>query len=170
MRNYILLCIFILPIVLFGQKTTLSLSVRTPYCGGAKPTPEMAAGTTKSFGNQRLIIQYQKTNEVNSGKWNSLKITVDSNGNWKGKIPKKSNIRIFLADQFLNLSELKSNYSLSDTKRYTLKDDAAIELWKSKPIYEKSVKEFKKSIQIELLEACFVGLNPCYWYSGPKPR
>ncbi|MFM7758389.1 MAG: hypothetical protein ACKO6J_05590 [Crocinitomicaceae bacterium] len=170
MRNYILLCIFILPIVLFGQKTILTLSVRTPYCGGAKPTPEMAAGTTKSFGNQRLIIQYQKTNEVNSGKWNSLEITVNSNGNWKGKIPKKYNIRIFLADQFLSLSELKSNYSLSDTKRYTLKDDAAIELWKSKPIYEKSVKEFKKSIQIELLEACFVGLNPCYWYTGPKPR
>lgn len=170
MRNYILLCIFILPIVLFGQKTSLTLSVRTPYCGGAKPTPEIAAGTTKSFGNQRLIIQYQKTNEVNSGKWNSLEITVDSNGNWKGKIPKKSNIRIFLANQFLSLSELKSNYSLSDTKRYTLKDDAAIELWKRKPIYEKSVKEIKKSIQIELLEACFVGLNPCYWYSGPKPR
>ncbi|MFM7301648.1 MAG: hypothetical protein ACKO1R_10970 [Crocinitomicaceae bacterium] len=170
MRNYVLLCIFILPIVLFGQKTSLTLSVRTPYCGGAKPTPEIAAGTTKSYGNQRLIIQYQKTNEVKSGKWNSLEITVDSNGNWKGKIPKKSNIRIFLADQFLSLSELKSNYSLSDTKRYTLKDDAAIELWKSKPIYEKSVKEFKKSIQIELLEACFVGLNPCYWYTGPKPR
>ncbi len=60
MKNYLLLCLFILPIVLFGQKTTLSLSVRTPYCGGAKPTPEMAAGTTRSFGNQRLIIQYQK--------------------------------------------------------------------------------------------------------------
>jgi hypothetical protein len=70
----------------------------------------------------------------------------------------------------LSLSELKSKYSLSETKRYTLKDDAAIELWKSKPIYEKSAKEFKKSIQIELLEACFVGLNPCYWYTGPKPR
>lgn len=170
MKNYLLLCLFILPIVLFGQKTTLSLSVRTPYCGGAKPTPEMAAGTTRSFGNQRLIIQYQKTNEVNSGKWNSMEITVDSNGNWKGKIPKKSNIRIFLADQFLSLSELKSKYSLLDTKRYTLKDDDAIELWKSNPIFEKSAKELKKSLQIELLEACFVGLNPCYRYSGPKPR
>jgi hypothetical protein len=170
MKNYLLLCLFILPIVLFGQKTSISLAVRTPYCGGAKPTPEVAAGTTRSFGNQRLIIQYQKANELNSGKWNSLEITVDSNGNWKGKIPKKSNIRIFLADQFLSISELKSKYTLSDTKRFTLKDDASIELWKNKPIFEKSANELKKCIQIEILEACFLGLNPCYLYTGPKPR
>lgn len=170
MRNYILPVLFVLPFLLIGQKTTISLTARTPYCGGAKPTPEMALGTVRGLVNQVLVINYRKLNAKPTDKWLSLVVTLDSNGKWKGKIPKKSEITIYLAEQLLSLSELKTKYVLSDLKNYALKEDAAIELWKSEPIYKNSIKTCKKNLEIEILEKCFLGLNPCYQYIGPKPR
>ena len=130
----------------------------------------MALGTVRGLANQALVINYRKLNAKPTDKWSSIVVTLDSNGKWKGKIPKKSEINIYLAEQLLSLSELKTKYALSDLKNYALKEDAAIELWKSEPIYKNSIKTCKKNLEIEILEKCFLGLNPCYKYIGPKPR
>jgi hypothetical protein len=44
-----------------------------------------------------------------------------------------------------------------------------IKIWKSTPDFTMEIKE-NKAVKIELKEKCFVGLNPCMEYIGPKPN
>jgi hypothetical protein len=41
--------------------------------------------------------------------------------------------------------------------------------WKNTADFTMEVKE-NSEVKIELKEKCFVGLNPCMEYIGPKPR
>jgi len=169
-KNYPFLFLFVCSSGLFSQKTHVSLTARTPYCGGAKPSVEMAAGITRNLGNYYLVVEFKKFNNSKSSEWSRMEIARYENGNWSGKIPKKCYLRIFLADQMLSVPKLKVKYAISDSLHYALKDDSAIEQWKSRPVFEKTDKKFNKFIKLELLETCFLGLNPCYKYIGPKPR
>lgn len=170
MKKFVLLLLLLASHTFYSQKTMLTVVVRSPYCGGAKPTPEMAAGSLKFYSNQRIVIKYKKTISEGDSQWNSFIVTLNSEGIWKGKIPKKSDVKIFLEDQLLSLAALKEKYAISDSKMFALLPDNEIVQWQSQPIYEMSSTNFNKIIDIEIKEKCFSGLNPCYIYKGPKPR
>jgi hypothetical protein len=137
-----------------------------PYCGGAKPTPEMAKGTRTPLSNEKVAI-YKLNDELKSfvfEKW----IQLDSAGKWNGQLQQGS-YEIYRADKVLSIEEIEKKYRKSDNSMYAFVGVEKIKIWKSTPDFTMEIKE-NKAVKIELKEKCFVGLNPCMEYIGPKPN
>jgi len=145
-----------------AQKVSLSVTVHHPYCGGARPTPEMAAGRNEAASNMKLALFNKTTNEFDG--W----LELDANGSWSGKLDKGSYL-IFREDKLLSSKELIKKYNLENTEFYQFKGEECLENWKKEVDFTLELNS-KKSGEIELTfnAKCFVGLIPCYEYVGPK--
>jgi hypothetical protein len=137
-----------------------------PYCGGAKPTSEMAKGTRTPLSNEKVAI-YKLNDQLKSfafEKW----IQLDSTGKWNGKL-KPGNFRVFRADKMLSIEEIQQKFRKPDSEMYAFVGLEQLESWKATPDFTFEVKD-ETNVSITLSEKCFVGLNPCMEYIGPKPR
>lgn len=143
-----------------AQKHTLVFIKHTPYCGGAKPTPEMARGTVVMASKSKFAITKKGGKKVE--KW----IVTDTSGTWKGKLDCGS-YDIYRAEKFLAIQELISQFKLVDSDFYKFSGEKCLEIWKSQPDFSFEANN-TGSIHIELKGKCFVGFSPCLDYIGPK--
>ncbi|MFY7942982.1 MAG: hypothetical protein ACOVNZ_00290 [Crocinitomicaceae bacterium] len=150
-----------------SQKISIFVEVYQPYCGGAKPTPEMARGVRTAYSNEKVAIYRSSSDKSQSQvfvKW----ILLDSTGKWKGQL-KQGNYIVFRSDKILSIEEIQQKYRKPDNEMYAFVGLEYLESWKKTPDFTFEVKD-KTNISITLTEKCFVGLNPCMEYIGPKPK
>lgn len=143
-----------------AQKQTLVFIKHIPYCGGAKPTPEMARGTIEMAKNSMFAITKKGASKVE--KW----IVTDTSGTWRGKLEPGS-YDVFRAEKYLSTQELIIKYELKDSEFYKFNGEKCLELWKSQPDFSFDASK-SGSVHIELKGKCYVGFRPCLDYIGPK--
>ena len=149
-----------------AQKVSVFMEVYKPYCGGAKPTPEIAKGIRTPFSNEKVAF-FKMSNDLKSfdfEKW----IQLDSLGNWNGKL-KQGTYIVFRSDKMLTIEEIEKKFRKPDTEMYAFVGIKQLESWKATADFTFEVKD-ETNVSITLSEKCFVGLNPCMEYIGPKPR
>ena len=144
----------------FAQKTSLTFNTHLPYCGGARPTPEMAKGTVVMASKSKFALT--KKGEKKVEKW----IVTDTSGTWTGKLNAGS-YDIYRAEKFLSNQELITKFKLVDSDFYKFNGEKCLETWKSQPDFSFEANN-TGSIHIELKGKCFVGFSPCLDYIGPK--
>lgn len=148
-----------------SQKVAVYVETWKPYCGGAKPTPEMAMGTKTPFSNEKVAI-YLESDEKS---FDFLQmIQLDSAGKWNGKL-KSGNYKIYRADKLLSIEEIQQKFRKPDNEMYAFVGIQFLESWKQTADFSFEVID-ETNVSITLSEKCFVGLNPCMEYIGPKPR
>jgi hypothetical protein len=137
-----------------------------PYCGGAKPTPEIAKGTSRPFKNEKVILYKMNVDSKSYTieKW----ITLDSIGKWNGKL-KAGSYQVFRGDKLLSIEEIQQKFRKPDSEMYAFVGIEHLKSWKETADFTFEVKD-ETIVSITLNEKCFVGLNPCMEYIGPKPR
>jgi hypothetical protein len=149
-----------------AQKVSVFMEVYKPYCGGAKPTPEIAKGIRTPFSNEKVAV-FKMSDDLKSfemEKW----IQLDSLGNWTGKL-KQGTYIVFRSDKMLSIEEIKQKFQKPDSELYAFVGIKQLETWKATADFTFEVKD-ETNVSITLSEKCFVGLNPCMEYIGPKPR
>jgi hypothetical protein len=149
-----------------AQKVSVFMEVYKPYCGGAKPTPEIAKGIRTPFSNEKVAV-FKMSDDLKSfemEKW----IQLDSLGNWTGKL-KQGTYIVFRSDKMLSIEEIKQKFQKPDSELYAFVGIKQLETWKATADFSFEVKD-ETNVSITLSEKCFVGLNPCMEYIGPKPR
>ena len=149
-----------------AQKVSVFMEVYKPFCGGAKPTPEIAKGIRTPFSNEKVAF-FKMSNNLKSfdfEKW----IQLDSLGNWNGKL-KQGTYIVFRSDKMLTIEEIEKKFRKPDTEMYAFVGIKQLESWKATADFTFEVKD-ETNVSITLSEKCFVGLNPCMEYIGPKPR
>ena len=99
------------------------------------------------------------------------KIELDSNGNYFGEF-KVGYYALKQVEKSWSIETLKKYYSVMDTINYRYAGDKKITIWKEQLDYVFEVKKetAKSTNNFTMKENCFVGLNPCFEYIGPKPR
>jgi len=144
------------------QKATISMSIFYPYCGGAKPTPEMAAGRKEPCSNLKVALV--KEGETTIYKWLSL----DKDGLWIGDLA-PGNYSIFQEDKFLSIEELIKKHNLINSDLYRFNGNTCLEKWKKEPdfqiVFDKNWSNLSEFI---FKSKCQIGLRPCLDYIGPK--
>lgn len=146
-----------------SQKLAIHIDKWEPYCGGVLPTEEMSKGTTTPFSEQKFKLCFK--GETSS----ELIITLDENGNWKGKIPKNTSCEIYRMDKTINIEDLRKKYDKELGTFYEKIGDKELLLWQSKADYSIITIE-NRLISFNIQAKCFVGLNPCIRYIGPLPN
>lgn len=149
-----------------SQKIEIQVLVFKPYCGGAKPTPIQADGTLYSLAGMKLDLSSVDKNNTKKVK----QISLDDNGLWKGTL-KQGKYILKQADKDQSLSVLKVKFSIDDTLNYKYIGDKKLNQWTKEIDFVFSVvasDTLRKDFVLK--EKCFVGLNPCFEYIGPKPR
>jgi hypothetical protein len=138
-----------------------------PYCGGAKPTEEQEKGLVITASNR----VYDVFDFLHNPDKVLKKIELDSNGNYLGEF-KVGYYALKQVEKSWSIEKLKKYYSVMDTINYRYAGDKKITLWKEQLDYVFEVKKetAKSTNNFTMKEKCFVGLNPCFEYIGPKPR
>jgi hypothetical protein len=144
------------------QSIAVNVQVIQPYCGGARPTPEMEE-------NARIPHAYEgKKFYIRKGKINTCKakiidsFTTDAQGNFIIKLP-KGNYSIIVAEQKNEL-----NIALYNTK-YQKADIACLQKWWSTPYYNLVVKTVNKPLDFLFYNKCYIQSDaPCLQYNGPR--
>ncbi len=134
-----------------------------PYCGGARPTPEMENGITEALAD-RVFYIYE--GERPSSVTKMIKVRTDANGYFSVDL-KKGVYSIISEDKTLSLKEfIEKKKIISDL--YTYSSDSCFEEWRNTPdlVVELSSNETKNVV---IQERCFTGDNPCMEYMGPAP-
>jgi hypothetical protein len=138
-----------------------------PYCGGARPTEEQEKGLVITASNTVFIVFDLSNNQKKAVK----NIELDSNGNYFGEF-KVGYYALKQVEKSWSIETLKKYYSVMDTINYRYAGDKKITIWKEQLDYVFEVKKetAKSTNNFTMKENCFVGLNPCFEYIGPKPR
>ena len=138
-----------------------------PYCGGARPTEEQEKGLVITASNR----VYDVFDFLHNPDKVLKKIELDSNGNYLGEF-KVGYYALKQVEKSWSIEKLKKYYSVMDTINYRYAGDKKITLWKEQLDYVFEVKKetAKSTNNFTMKEKCFVGLNPCFEYIGPKPR
>lgn len=157
--------LFILSLFLFSctaQKVSLAFRIKTPYCGGAKPTPEMAAGRQEAYSNLKVALV--KEGETKVFKW----LNLDADGMWFGDLA-PGNYLIFQEDKFLSTEELIKKHNLTNSEFYRFNGVDCLENWKKEADFKFSFdKNLSNDSEFVFKAKCQVGLRPCIDYIGPK--
>jgi hypothetical protein len=138
-----------------------------PYCGGARPTQEQEKGVVMP-ASYKVYIVFDLLNKQDKV---LKKIELDSNGNYFGEF-KVGYYALKQVEKSWSIETLKKYYSVMDTINYRYAGDKKITIWKEQLDYVFEVKKetAKSTNNFTMKENCFVGLNPCFEYIGPKPR
>ncbi len=142
----------------FAQKTSLTFNTHLPYCGGARPTPEMAKGTTAPAAGQKFALIRVGGTKV---KW----ITLNDKGQWKGRL-KKGTYNIYREEKRMTIVEIKSKHKLSSSELVQYKGDECITEYCNTPDFKMEITgnaEFTFTINGK----CNIGFRPCLEYVGP---
>jgi hypothetical protein len=143
------------------------IQTKTPYCGGARPTEEMAKGTVEPLEGITFYVFNQNSTFTKEKALHSFKTT--SSGGFKldlepGTYYLVQQNKILSLDEFMQLSMKNMQQS-----GYAVKSKDCFKSWKESPDFTVQI-ENNKSEHFTYEAKCFVGINPCIVYSGPKPQ
>lgn len=141
----------------------LSGTVYHPYCGGAKPDPDVAKGYYESmkFGKFKLYegLSYK------SGNIALQDVDLDEAGNITLFL-KPGDYYLLEADKLLSVDEFKKKNGPANEIHYLVKDKSCYENWMKTPDLVFSVKN-DTVIEMRAKAKCWIGTNPCLEYVGP---
>lgn len=138
-------------------------NVHKPYCGGARPNPDVASGYYESMKFERFAIL--KGTTFTEGMEIYKEIALDVEGNATFNLP-LGNYILVQADKFLSLEEfMKKNAPLED-KNYRVKGTDCYQTWKNTADMYFTV-ENDTTIEYRQKAKCWVGTNACIEYVGP---
>ncbi|MBI2257293.1 MAG: hypothetical protein HYU67_00155 [Flavobacteriia bacterium] len=148
------------------NKHSGQIFIHKPYCGGAKPTPEISAGFDRPFSNSKFFIKSEMNNDP---KKNTLtKIKTDEEGRFEVNLP---NGKYFLIheNKTLDFEKFKEFYTKKGITNTEYIGDKDAKIVYSQADFEIQISE-NEIIKIIYREKCFVGLNPLLKYIGPLPQ
>ena len=167
MKSYLLILTFFLFNACFSQRVNLFVESWKPYCGGAKPTPEVERGIRTPFSGEKIAAfrrNYENSNPPVLVKW----LQLDEEGKWEGCL-KPGIYDFYRSEKILSLDEIEKKHRFKDNENYAFIGIEKLNKWKTTPDYTIEIKK-KTELKITLIEKCFVGLNPCMEYIGPNPK
>lgn len=138
-------------------------TVHHPYCGGAKPSPDVAAGYYESMKFEKFKIL--KGSEFKEGLQPHQEITLDESGNINLLLEPGKYMMVH-SDKFLPLDEFMKKNGLIEEKNYELKGNDCFITWKNTVDLYFTV-ENDTIIELRQHARCWIGTNPCMKYVGP---
>lgn len=150
-----------------GEKTynvTGTIQTHSPYCGGARPTPEVENGFNEPVRNADFYIY---TGERPSNVKDMTKVTTDEEGKFSVALPNGvysmiQASKLLPLDEFIELKQIKGeNYINGDTECF--------QNWKNGIDFSFNVESSDCSPLFTEMKRCFTGANPCLEYTGPYP-
>lgn len=171
-----LISFILLTLVLTGcsllQKNTEDTTLKTvsihgtvhkPYCGGAKPNPDIAAGYYESMKYEKFSIL--KGTEFKEGMEIVKEIALDESGNVVVEL-EVGDYMFVRADKFLSLDEFMAANGPFEEENYKVKEPECFVTWKNTvDLYLKV--EGDTTVEFREKAKCWVGTNPCLEYTGP---
>lgn len=142
------------------------IEVHKPYCGGAKPTPEMEKGFLEAYANAKFYVKTSMNNEKN--KETILTFTTTESGTYNIKL-KKGTYLIIPEDKTMSFEDYKNKYSQpSDKFLQYIGDEAARKIYETADFTLTVEKEGEHNFIHKT--KCFAGMNPLVKYVGPSPQ
>ena len=142
---------------------SLHCTIHKPYCGGAKPTAEIAAGYDEPMKLEKFKLI--KGKEYKEGMAVFQDVTLDEAGNTNLQL-EKGEYMLLRADKFLALDDFIKENGAIEKVNYQLKDNLCFSEWKN-TVDKYFTVEKDASIEIHQKAKCWVGTNPCLIYIGP---
>jgi hypothetical protein len=138
-------------------------TVHKPYCGGAKPSLDIAAGYYEPLSGQSFKVY--RGREYSDNLPLIREFTLDQDGNTTLKLP-PDNYLIIHKDKSLPLDKFQAKYSEVPNQYYKIKDTGCFNQWKNTVDINLQVTT-DTVIELRLKAKCWVGTNPCMDYVGP---
>lgn len=134
-----------------------------PYCGGAKPSPDMAAGYYEPMTGQAYNV-FQGT-EYSDDAAIVKELTFDQEGNCALKLP-QGHYYLMHADKRLSRDQFLQKYGSAPNQNYKVKEASCFDEWRKKVDLYFGVSN-DTLIELRQKAKCWVGTNPCLEYVGP---
>ncbi len=145
------------------KKVAIHATVHKPYCGGAKPSPDVAAGYYESMKFEKFKLF--KGENFSSGMQELQDVDLDEGGNITLMLAPGSYF-LMRADKLLTLDEFISMNGPFEEKNFEMMDKSCFQNWKNTPdLVFKVVND--TLIEHRVKGKCWVGTNPCLKYTGP---
>lgn len=145
------------------KTVALHCTVHKPYCGGARPSPDVAAGYYEAMKYEKFKLV--KGTEFKEGAETFQEVNLDESGNVTLTL-EPGNYMLVRADKFLPLDEFISKNGPFEEENYKLKDNACFLSWKNSVDLNFTVVN-DTTIEMRQKAKCWVGTNPCLEYTGP---
>jgi hypothetical protein len=138
-------------------------TVHHPYCGGAKPDPDVAKGYYESMKLEKFNLYSGK--EIKRSNQPVKEVKLDEGGNVT-LILAPGDYYLLHVDKLLSTDEFMKKNGPFNNQHYVVKDKSCYEYWMSSPdlvftVNADTVIEMRKKAK------CWVGTNPCLEYIGP---
>ena len=150
-----------------GEKTfvvTGTIQTHNPYCGGARPTPEIENGFSEPIPN---AVYYIYSGDRPKTAKDMTKITTNADGKFTVSLPNGlysviQESKLLPLEQFIELKSIKGDF-------YTNGDSECFSNWKKGVDFSFNVESSDCSPLFTEIKRCFTGANPCLEYEGPYP-
>lgn len=148
------------------HKVSMLIQYRQPYCGGARPTPEMEKGTLHPMANKEFFIKASASNHDSIPVFQYFK--TDKDGRAELNLPDNF-YAIFLKRKDMSFEAFKK----AELKKYEGKnleytgDDSCLKLFWSAPDGFFSNNGEDVSHEFEIRKTCYSDFNFCMKYTGP---
>lgn len=145
------------------KTVSLHATVHKPYCGGAKPSPDVAAGYYESMKFEKFKLV--KGTEFKEGMAVYQEVALDAEGNTVLSLEKGAYMLV-RADKFLPLDEFIKENGPFEKDNYELKGNQCFIDWKNTVDLYFTI-ENDTTLELRQKAKCWVGTNPCLEYVGP---
>jgi len=148
-----------------GLKTIdIHATVHKPYCGGAKPSPDIAAGYNESLKYEKFKLIKGDTIDPKIKPFQEIEL--DEGGKVKLQLEPGTYLLVH-ADKFLSLDEFIEKNQPFEKQFYSVMPNSCFEEWKNSVDLLFTVVN-DTTIEYRQKAACWTGINPCIEYTGPK--
>jgi hypothetical protein len=146
------------------KKISLHALVHKPYCGGAKPTPEIAKGTDETLANADFVVF--KGTSMEDGATAILKFKTNAEGKANFQL-EQGTYCVYATEKMMSIEALKTKFNFNDPRNYVFRDDKCFAMWKKTPdlafqVINDTLIRFIQNAK------CWTGTVPCVDYIG-KP-
>jgi len=139
-------------------------TVHKPYCGGARPSPDVAAGYYES-------MKYEKFKLMSGTELSSAKEVQEVELNVAGNVTlqlEPGSYLLIQSDKLLSTDEFMKLNGPVVEQHYEIKERGCFEKWQQTvdlnfTVVADTIIEMRKHAR------CFTGINPCIQYKGPYP-
>ena len=151
-----------------SHKVSMLIQYRKPYCGGARPSPEMEKGTLHPMANKEFFIKASASNHDSIPVFEYFKTDKDGRA------------EVYLPDNFYSIFQKRKDYTFEEFKKAELKryegkdleytgDDSCLKLfWSSPDGFFSNIGE-SVSHEFEVRSTCYSDFNFCMKFTGPYP-
>lgn len=146
------------------KKISIHAMVHKPYCGGAKPTPEIAKGTDEALANAEFIVF--KGESMEDGAAAVLKFKTNADGKADFQLENGSYC-VYATEKMMSIEALKTKFNFNDPRNYVFREDKCFIMWKKTPDFRFQLVNDTLIRHLQNAK-CWTGTIPCVTYVG-KP-